>query len=113
MAFTTASKDTAVNALTATGTWISLHTGDPGTVGSSETSGGSYARAQTTWGSSSSGTAVGSQVTFSSVAAGSYTHYGVWTAQTGGTFRWGFSLSPGVTLSASGTVLMTPRVTFP
>jgi hypothetical protein len=52
-------------------------------------------------------------VTFSSVAAGSYTHYGVWTAQTGGTFRWGFSLSPGVTLSASGTVLMTPRVTFP
>jgi hypothetical protein len=114
MAFTTASKDTAVNSLTATGTWIALFTADPGTVGSSnEVSGGSYARQQTTWGSSSSGTAAGSQVTFSSVPSGSYTHYGVFTAQTGGTFRWGFALSPGVTLSASGTVLMTPRVTFP
>ena len=113
MAFTTASKDTAVNALTATGSWIALCTGDPGTVGSNEVSGGSYARAQTTWGSSSSGTAAGSQVTFSSVPSGSYTHYAVFTAATGGTFRWGFALSPGVTLSASGTVLMTPRVTFP
>ena len=112
MSFTTASKDTAVNALTATGAWISLHTGDPGTVGSNEVSGGSYARQQTTWGSSSSGTAAGSQVTFSSVPSGSYTHYGVWSSATG-TFRWGFALSPGVTLSASGTVLMTPRVTFP
>jgi hypothetical protein len=111
MAFTTASKDTAVNSLTALGSYISLHTGDPGTVGSSEQAG--TTRAQTTWGSSSSGTASGTQVTFSSVPSGSYTHYGVWTASTGGTFRWGFALSPGVTLSATGTVLMTPRVTFP
>ena len=113
MAFTTASKDTAVNALTALGSYISLHVSDPGTTGSGEVSGGSYARQQTTWGSSSSGTAAGTQVTFSSVPSGSYTHYGVWTASTGGTFRWGFALSPGVTLSATGTVLMTPRVTFP
>jgi len=111
MAFTTASKDAAVNALTALGTYISLHTGDPGTVGSNEQAG--TTRAATTWGSSSSGTASGTQVTFSSVPSGSYTHYGVWTASTGGTFRWGFALSPGVTLSATGTVLMTPRVTFP
>ena len=113
MAFTTVSKDTAVDALTDLGNYISLHTGDPGTVGSNEVSGGSYARQATTWGASSSGTAAGSQVTFSSVPSGSYTHYGVFTAQTGGTFRWGFALSPGVTLSATGTVLMTPRVTFP
>ena len=111
MAFTTASKDAAVNALTALGAYVSLHTADPGTTGPSEQAG--TTRQQTTWGSSSSGTASGSQVTFSSVPAGSYTHYGVWTASTGGTFRWGFALSPGVTLSASGTVLMTPRVTFP
>jgi len=112
MAFTTASKDTAVNALTALGSYISLHVSDPGTTGSGEVSGGSYARQQTTWGSSSSGTAAGTQVTFSSVPSGTYTHYGVWSALTG-TFRWGFSLSPGVTLSGTGTVLMTPRVTFP
>jgi len=111
MSFTNASKDAAVNALTALGTYISLHTADPGTTGTSEQAG--TTRQQTTWGSSSSGTASGSQVTFSSVPSGSYTHYGVWTASTGGTFRWGFALSPGVTLSASGTVLMTPRVTFP
>jgi hypothetical protein len=111
MAFTTASKDAAVNSLTALGTYISLHVGDPGTVGSNEQAG--VSRAQTTWGSSSSGTASGTQVTFSNVPSGSYTHYGVWTAATGGTFRWGFALSPGVTLSATGTVLMTPRITFP
>ena len=111
MAFTTASKDAAVNALTALGAYVALHTADPGTTGTSEQAG--TTRQQTTWGSSSSGTASGSQVTFSSVPSGSYTHYGVWTASTGGTFRWGFALSPGVTLSASGTVLMTPRVTFP
>lgn len=111
MAFTSASKDTAVNALTALGSYISLHNQDPGTTGAAEISG--VTRQQTTWGSSSSGTANGTQVTFSSVPAGSYTHYGVWTAATGGTFRWGFALSPGVTLSDVGTVLMTPRVTFP
>lgn len=111
MAFTVASKDTAVNALTALGSYISLHNQDPGTTGASEIAG--VTRQQTTWGSSSSGTANGSQVTFNSVPAGSYTHYGVWTAASGGTFRWGFALSPGVTLSDVGTVLMTPRVTFP
>jgi hypothetical protein len=111
MAFTDASKNAAVNALTALGAYVSIHTGDPGTVGSNEQAG--TTRQQTTWGSSSGGTASGSQVTFTSVPGGSYTHYGVWTASTGGTFRWGFALSPGVTLSASGTVLMTPRVSFP
>lgn len=111
MAFTSASKDVAVNALTEIGTWVSVHSADPGTTGTSEVAG--VSRAQTTFGSSSSGTASGSQVTFTGVPAGSYTHYGIWTAQTGGTFRYGFSLSPGVTLSASGTVLLTPRITFP
>lgn len=113
MAFTSASKDAAVNALTGLGSWISLHSADPGTLGTSEVSGGSYARQQTTWGVSSSGTSSGSQVTFTSVPGGSYTYYGVWTAASGGTFRWGFALAPGVTLSDVGTVLMTPRVTFP
>lgn len=110
MSFTTASKNTAVDALTALGSYISLHSGDPGVDGSNVVA---VSRQQTTWGAASSGTANGTQVTFSSVPAGSYTHYGVWSAATGGTFRWGFALSPGVTLSDVGTVLMTPRVTFP
>lgn len=111
MAFTTASKDTAVNALTALGSYISLHSSDPGTTGTGEVS--AAGRQQTTWGTSATGTANGTQVVFQSVPAGTYTHYGVWTAATGGTFRWGFELSPGVTLSDVGTVLMTPRVSFP
>lgn len=111
MAFTTAAKDTAVNSLTALGTYISLHSGDPQTTGANEVA--SAGRQATTWGTSSGGTAAGTQVSFTSVPAGSYTHYGVWTAANGGTFRWGFELSPGVTLSDVGTVLMTPRVTFP
>lgn len=111
MAFTTASKDVAVDALTALGSWVALCNGDPGTLGSNTV--GGVSRQQTTWGSSSSGTAVGTQLTFSSVPAGSYTHYAIFTASSGGTFRWGFALSPGITLSDVGTVLLTPRVTFP
>jgi hypothetical protein len=113
MSFTTASKDVAVNSLTAIGTWVSLHSADPGTTGASEVTASGTTRQQTTFGSSSNGTASGTQVTFNGVPSGSYTHYGIWTAQTGGTFRYGFSLSPGVTLSSAGTVLMTPRITFP
>ena len=111
MAFTTASKDAAVDALTGLGSWIALCSSDPGTTGTGEVT--AAGRIQTTWGSSSSGTANGSQVVFQSVPAGTYTHYAVFTAQTGGAFRWGFELSPGVTLSDVGTVLMTPRVSFP
>lgn len=111
MAFTTASKDAAVDALTELGSWVALCNGDPGTIGSNVVAGVDLQ--QTTWGNSSSGTANGTQVTFSSVPAGSYTHYAIFSAQSGGTFRWGFPLSPGVTLSDVGTVLMTPRVTFP
>jgi len=111
MAFTITSKDAAVNALTALGSWVGLCSGDPGTIGSNEV--GGVSRVQTTWGSSSSGTATGTQLTFSSVPAGSYTYYAVFTASTGGTFCWGFALSPGITLSDVGTVLLTPRVTFP
>lgn len=111
MAFTTAVKDSAVNALSALGSYISLHSSDPGTTGANEIAG--LTRRQTTWGASTSGTATGSQVTFSSAPAGSYAWYGVWTAASGGTFRWGFQLSPGVTLSDVGVVLVTPRITFP
>lgn len=111
MSFTTASKDTAVNALTALGSYVSLHTGDPGSTGANAAAG--TTRQQTTWASSSSGVSDGSQVAFTSCPAGSYTHYGIWTAASAGTFRWGFPLSPGVTLSDVGTVLVTPHLAFP
>lgn len=94
----------------ARGTYISMHTGDPGTTGANEATGGSpaYARKQTTWGAASAGSAVGSQVSFD-VAAGTYTHFGVWSAVTGGTFRGGNALpaSQG-NASAQSVIQFTP-----
>lgn len=113
MAFTNASKETAALAVTGTGTWISLHTADPGTTGTSEATGGSpaYARKQTTWtGGASDGSVPGSQVTFDA-PAGTYTHMGVWSASTAGTFVTGFALSSSVTLGAQGQILVTPTIT--
>lgn len=111
MAFTNTSKETAALAITALGNYISLHTADPGTTGAGETSGGSYARKQTTWaGGAADGVVAGSAVTFDA-AAGTYTHVGVWSAATGGTFIAGFALSASVNLSAAGQVLTTPSIT--
>lgn len=113
MAFTNASKEAAADAVTDLGTWISLHTADPSTTGANETSGGSpaYARKQTTWSAGASdGSITGSQVTID-VAAGTYTHMGVWSASTAGTFVTGFALSSSATLGAQGQVLVTPTIT--
>lgn len=113
MAFTSATKEAAALAVTALGGFISLHTADPGTTGTGEATGGTpaYARKQTTWaGGASDGSVAGSQVTFDAVA-GTYTHIGIWTAATAGTFVAGFALSAPVTLGAQGQVLVTPTVT--
>lgn len=112
MAFTNATKEAAALAVTALGGYISLHTADPGTTGASEATGGSpaYARKLTTWtGGASDGSVPGSQVTFDA-PAGTYTHFGIWTAATGGTFIGGVALSSSVTLGAQGQVLVTPTV---
>lgn len=113
MAFTNATKESAALNVTGLGSWISLHTADPGTTGTSEATGGSpaYARKQTTWtGGSSDGVVNGSQVTFDA-PSGTYTHMGIWTASTAGTFVGGFALSSSAVLSAQGQVLVTPSIT--
>src|SRR5436190_2118239 len=84
MGVTNATREAAALAVTGLGDRISLHTADPGTTGASEASGGSpaYARQTTVWtGGASDGSVAGSQVTIDA-AAGTYTHWGVWT--TGG-----------------------------
>jgi len=113
MPFTNASRETAALAISALGNYISLHTGDPGTTGASEATGGSpaYARKQTTWtGGASDGTVSGSQVTFD-VPAGTYTHIGIWTAATGGTFIGGSALSSSTgALPGQQNVSLTPSI---
>lgn len=103
---TTGQKNTLASAYAAAGSWVSLHTGTPGSTGASEATGGSpaYARKQTTWGSASGGAITGSSVTFD-VPLGTYSHWGLWTASSGGTFLDGGALSSSVTLSAQGQVV--------
>ncbi|RJO74186.1 hypothetical protein D5S18_18710 [Nocardia panacis] len=93
------------------GAWVSLHTGDPGTTGTSEASGGTpaYARKQTTWTSSTGGVVNGSQVTID-VPAGTYTYAGLWSAATGGTFI-DKVLITSTALGAQGQILVTPSIT--
>lgn len=82
-----ATKQTLANSYVGLGRWISLHTGDPGTTGANEATGGSpaYARKQTTWTAGTTGVSTGSSVTFD-VKAGTYTYAGIWSASSGGTF---------------------------
>ena len=112
MATTNATKETAALAVTGLGGYISLHTADPGTTGASEATGGSpaYARKLTTWtGGASDGSVAGSEVTID-LAAGTYTHFGVWTAATAGTFIGGGSITS-TTLAAQGQIKVTPTYT--
>ena len=112
MPTTNATKETAALAVTALGGWISLHTADPGTTGANEATGGSpaYARKQTTWtAGGSDGVVNGSEVTID-LAAGTYTHFGVWTAATAGTFIGGGSITS-TTLGAQGQIKVTPTFT--
>lgn len=89
--------------------YVSLHTADPSTTGANEASGGSYARQALSFAAATGGTAVATQVTFD-VPAGTYTHFGVWTAVSGGTFRGGNPLSATATISPSGQIKVTVSV---
>ncbi len=89
--------------------WVSVHTATPGTTGTAEAIGGSpaYARKALVFGVSASGTATAAQVTVD-VPAGTYTHFGVWTAATAGTFLGGNALLPTSQVFASqGQLLVT------
>lgn len=114
MAFTNASKEAGALAVTGAGSWISLHTADPGTTGASEATGGTpaYARKQTTWtGGAADGSVTGSAVAID-VPAGTYTHIGVWSAATSGTFVGGAALSASTgALPGQTVVTVTPTIT--
>ncbi|MBF6449039.1 MULTISPECIES: phage tail fiber protein [Nocardia] len=111
----TATKNTLCNAYAGIGganTYVSIHTGDPGTSGANEATGGSpaYARVATTWGAASNGQVSGSQVTIN-LPAGTYTYAGLWTAASGGTFIDKVAIAS-TTLGSQGTLLVTPTFTM-
>jgi hypothetical protein len=107
LSMTDAERNNLADELASRISYLSLHTATPGTTGASEATGGSpaYARKSVTFNSAGAagplgsgtqpatvGVAWSSQVTFD-VAAGTYTHWGTWTASTAGTYRVGNTLS--------------------
>lgn len=111
MAYSTTARNACVDATAALGVYISMHTADPGTSGASEVTGGSYARASTTWAGSSSGSKSGSQVALNIPISTTITHWGLWSASTSGTFVCGGLLSAPSTYSSAGIYNFTPTLT--
>ncbi len=95
MALTAAGLNAAANGLKSAATYISLHSGDPGTTGTNELSGGSpaYARKQPTWGTTNNGVVpLSAALQFDIPSGVNVSHFGEWTAATGGTFLGGEAL---------------------
>lgn len=85
-------------------THLSLHTADPGDDGSNEVAGGSYARQPITWNPASGGTKTISGTPVFDVPSGvTITHFGLWSALSGGSWRGGDELPASETYGAPGT----------
>lgn len=106
MPYNSAGLNAAVDGIAAAGTYISAHTADPGATGTSQHG----SREQTTWGAASNGSRTGSQVSIAVSAGTTITHWGVWSAATGGTFLGGFALGTAETFSNAGNLLHTPTL---
>ena len=86
---TDAALDVMLNALRGVAVWGSLHTADPTTLGNFEVTGGSpaYARKAVAWSTSSLGAIDTTATEVFDVPAGTtVTHWGLWSAPSGGTF---------------------------
>ncbi len=108
MPLTLAERNVIADAEAARLLFISLHTADPGTAGTSEATGGTpaYARKGAVFPAATTGTATAAEVTFD-VSAATYTHFGVWSAVTAGTFRGGNALAATQTFTAQGQLKLT------
>lgn len=100
-----------LNTIKAAATFISLHTGNPGTTGANEVAGGSYVRVATTWGTPAAGSMAGSQVTINVPAGTTITSWGLWSLSSAGNFFDGGALPTNVLYSVAGTYLITVTLT--
>ncbi len=92
MTFIVTVLDGMLDDLDGAATHASIHTADPGGTGAHEVTGGSYVRKALTWPSSSSGIKTASPVTFQIPTGSTITHFGLWSAVSGGTFLGGQAL---------------------
>lgn len=111
MGYTTAAENAAITGIKSAATFISLHTADPSTGGTSEVLGGTYARVATTWGSVGGGSVTGSAAQINVPSGTTITHWGLWTAGTSGTFHYGGALPAPESFGAAGTYSLTPTLT--
>jgi hypothetical protein len=86
--------------------YVSLHTADPGSTGTSEVTGGSpaYARKAITWtAASASATSNSAQIVFDVPTSTTIRYLGYWSASTSGTFYGSRILDTAQTFSSQGT----------
>ncbi len=105
-----AGADTMLSALIADMTYVGLHTGDPGSAGTSNVS-SVTTRESITWGSPSSGSVSASNTPTWSSWAGTngevVTDTSYWNASTSGTFEDSIQLGTGVTVYTGDTLELT------
>lgn len=106
----TTGANAALNGIAGAGHFISLHTGDPGTTGANEATGGGYARQNITWPSSAGTLVYATNIPFS-LAAGTYTYWGWWSLTSGGVWIDGGLLSKPIILAVASTANIT-RITL-
>jgi hypothetical protein len=111
MAYQTAAKNAALDGIGTAASWISLHTADPSTSGANEVPTGTYARKQTTWGAAASSSKTGSAVVIDVPGSTTVSHWGFWTASSGGTFFYGGTLPASEAYSSAGQYSLTPTLT--
>lgn len=108
MPLTDATLNSMADHLGTLATHVSLHTADPGTTGASEVTGGTYARQLVAWDAAANGDlSLQGTETFNVPAGVTVTHFGLWSAATGGTFRGGGALSASETFTSAGTYNLT------
>lgn len=93
-----------LNGLATGVTWVSLHTADPSTGGTSEVSASPYTRETVSWASAASGSVKSNaQIVFDVPGATTITHLGYWSASTSGTFYGSRALDTPQTYATVGT----------
>lgn len=102
--YTPAAKIAMLDHLRSLITHASLHTGDPGTSGANEASGGSpaYARVPVSFGAATTPGEMSHGSLTWNLPAGTFTHVGYWSALTGGQFYASDDLATAQVLSSSG-----------
>lgn len=104
MGLNNTSKNLMLTQLAGAVAFVSAHTGDPGTTGANEVSGGAYARKSIAWGAASAGQINASAIVDIDIPASTtVTYVGLWSAATGGTF-YGSDDIPAEAFGAAGTL---------